>query len=42
MGIDPESMVGVARRQPFPTSKIASQAQLYVMEHYHEEGGEHD
>ena len=36
MGLDLESMVGVTRRQPSPTSKIASQAQMYVMEHYHE------
>ena len=33
--LDLASVVGVARRYPSPTSKIASQAQIYVIEHYH-------
>ena len=36
MGLDLEIMVGVTRLKPSLTSKTASQAQMYAMEHYHE------
>lgn len=35
MKLDLESMIGVARRSYSSTSKIASQAQVYLMKHYH-------
>lgn len=36
MEMDLESMVGVTTQLLSPTSKPVSQAQMYVMEHYHE------
>lgn len=36
IGLDLECMLGVARQWPFPTLKIVSQSQMYVMEYCHE------
>lgn len=33
--LDLKSMVGLARRKPSPTTKIASQCQMYMMGYYH-------